>query len=104
MSEEELNAMAAENIATYLDSWKMDLIIDEDRYNFSMQYTVDTISFEEKDVVIKNGLVVGFNFYGMFIRLVDAGKEIVAPKAVAEMMGKPGRCYGYRALMKLTKK
>ncbi|MBO5935608.1 MAG: hypothetical protein J6Q94_09000 [Clostridia bacterium] len=104
-SEDDLNSAVAENIKKYLDSWEMEIIFYIDMYNYNHSYTAKTFKFKEKDVVIKNGELKGFYFYGRFISTLDVNQEKEAPELIAEMVGEPTcRYYSYRVLMKLIHK
>ena len=92
-------------IPKYLDSWRIDVIFEIDMYNYTHSYVEKSFKFKKDDVVIKNGMIVGFNFYGAFVSLLNADKRMNPPEAVVDMMGEPScRYYRYNVVMKLTKK
>ena len=105
VAEAELNAQVDKYIPKYLDSWRIDVIFEIDMYNYTHSYVEKSFKFKKDDVVIKNGMIVGFNFYGAFVSLLNADKRMNPPEAVVDMMGEPScRYYRYNVVMKLTKK
>ena len=104
VTEAYLNAQVDKNISKYLDLWRIDVIFDIDMYNYYHSYVAKSFKFKEDDVVIKNGVLVGFNFYGTFVSILDANKRMNPPSVIVDMMGEPScRFYRFSVVMELTK-
>ena len=105
VTEDDVRPLIAETVKKHLDTWEMRVVVRVER-NFHYYNLSKSFRFTESDAVIRNGTVIGFHFFGTFVSLADAGKELppsFVPPELIDPEGPEDPLLRYSTFMVLSK-